>query len=132
VTRVLFVCVHNSGRSQMAEALFNFYTMEGQANSAGTQPSDRINANVLTAMKEIGIDMSNSNPKALTVDMLENAERIVTMGCNVSEMCPASLVPTEDWQLSDPKGKSLDEVRRIRDIIKDKVKALIDELQSSE
>lgn len=131
MNRVLFVCVHNSGRSQIAEAFFNLYVVVGQAFSAGTQPAECINATVLKVMDEIGIDIHNNGPEALTIEMLDNADRVITMGCSVSEACPASLVPTEEWQLEDPDGKSLEEVRRIRDMIEAKVKALIEELKSS-
>lgn len=130
--KLLFVCVHNSGRSQMAEALFNHYAF-GQATglSAGTQPADDINPTVIEAMSEIGIDIAGNNPKPLTIDMIESADRVITMGCDVAETCPASLVPSEDWELDDPQGKTLGEVRRIRDVIAVRVKALIAELESA-
>lgn len=125
---VLFVCVHNSGRSQMAEAFFNqLANGKARAISAGTQPGDKVNPVVVEAMKEAGIDISRNKPKTLTMAMVEKADRMVTMGCGAETeaVCPASFIETEDWALSDPKGKSLEEVRKIRDEIKQRVKTLI-------
>ena len=126
---VLFVCVHNSGRSQMAEAFFNELAGgKAQAVSAGTQPAERVNSTVAAVMKEIGLDIGQRRPKALTFEMMEEANRAITMGCGVEETCPASFVPTEDWQLDDPEGKSLEEVRIIRDTIRARVEALVKEM----
>jgi arsenate reductase len=128
--KILFVCVHNSGRSQMAEAFFNDYAKgKAQAFSAGTQPASHTNRTVLQAMKEIGIDISSQRPKMLTLEMVESADKVVTMGCGVEGVCPATFVPTEDWQLEDPEGKPIERVRAIRDEIATKVKKLIEELQ---
>ena len=128
---VLFVCVHNSGRSQMAEAFFNKLA-EGKATalSAGTQPAGEVNPIVVEAMREAGIDISQNKPKKLTLEMVEQSERMITMGCGAEAgaVCPASFIPTEDWALEDPKGKSLDKVREIRDIIKIKVEQLVKEI----
>ena len=128
---VLFVCVHNSGRSQMAEAFFN-QLAEGkaQAYSAGTQPADKVNPVVVEAMREVGIDISGNKPKALTMDMVEKADRMITMGCGAEAeaVCPASFIETEDWALEDPKGKSLEQVRKIRDEIKERVTKLLNEI----
>jgi len=125
---MLFVCVHNSGRSQMAEAFFNKLA-EGKAKaiSAGTQPADEVNPVVVEAMREVGIDISANKPKALTPEMMDKANRIVTMGCGAEGVCPASLVETEDWALEDPKGKTLEQVRKIRDSIKERVVKLLGE-----
>jgi arsenate reductase len=126
---VLFVCVHNSGRSQMAEAFFNSLAGgQARAISAGTRPADRVNGTVAAAMKEIGLDISGHRPKALTFEMMEKADRVVTMGCGVEETCPASFVPTEDWQLDDPEGRPLAEVRKIRDAVKARVEKLVAEI----
>ncbi|MBT3362646.1 MAG: arsenate reductase ArsC [Chloroflexi bacterium] len=127
--KVLFVCIHNSGRSQMAEALFN-YLAKGQvlALSAGTMPADSINLQAIEAMAEMGIDITGSKPKLMTMQMIKNANRAITMGCNVAETCPATFVPTEDWGLDDPAGQPLEQVRRIRDQIEAKVKVLIQDL----
>jgi len=129
---ILFVCVHNSGRSQMAEAFFNQLAKgKAQALSAGTQPADKVNPLVVEAMKEIGIDISGNKPKALTIEMVEKADRMITMGCGAEAgaVCPASFIETEDWALEDPKGKSLEQVRKIREEIKKRVTRLLSELQ---
>lgn len=129
---VIFVCVHNSGRSQMAEAFFTKLSGgKAQALSAGTQPTNEINPVVIEAMKEIGIDISEDKPKALTMDMVEKADRMITMGCGAQaeSVCPASFIETEDWALEDPKGKSLEQVRKIRDEIKERVVSLLNGLK---
>jgi len=129
---VLFVCVHNLGRSQIAEAFFNQLAKgEAFAISAGTQPADKVNPVVVEAMREIGIDISGNKPKALTMDMVEKADRMITMGCGAEaeDTCPASFIETEDWALEDPKGKSLEQVRKIRDEIKGRVIRLLKELK---
>jgi arsenate reductase len=126
---VLFVCVHNSGRSQMAEAFFNQLAKgKAQALSAGTQPAQTVNPIVAEAMREVSIDISRNKPKALTMEMLEQADRVITMGCGAEAVCPASFVQTEDWSLEDPEGKTLQQVRRIRDEIKNRVVKLLAEL----
>ncbi len=129
---VLFVCVHNSGRSQMAEAFLNELG-KGQAgaHSAGTSPANAVDPAVMAVMEEGGIDISKNVPKALTLDLLDQADRVVTMGCGVEGVCPATSVETEDWGLDDPKGKSLEEVRRIRDEIRARVEKLVRELERS-
>ena len=126
---VLFVCVHNSGRSQMAEAFFDKLA-KGRAKglSAGTQPAEAVNPVVIEAMRETGIDISRNKPKALTMEMLEQADRVITMGCGAEAVCPASFVETEDWALEDPQGKTLPDVRKIRDAIKDRIVKLIKEM----
>jgi len=127
---VLFVCVHNSGRSQMAEAFFNRLAKgKAQALSAGTDPAEAVEPTVVMAMRELGIDVSGNKPKALTPQMVEQADMVVSMGCGVEGVCPAALVETEEWELEDPRGKALPEVRRIRDDIKAKVAKLINKLE---
>ena len=130
---VLFVCVHNSGRSQMAEAFFN-HLAEGRAiaYSAGTDPAGSINPDVLKVMQESGIDISGQVPKALTSEMLEQADKVVTMGCGVEGVCPASFIPTEDWELDDPEGQSIEKIREIRDDIRTFIKKLLDDMRSPE
>ncbi len=128
---VVFVCVHNSGRSQMAEAFFNRMAQgKARAFSAGTQPGDSINPVVVEAMKETDIDISGHKPKMLTLEMVEQADRMITMGCGAEAgaLCPASFIETEDWALEDPKGKSLEQVRKIRDDIKERISKLIKEI----
>ena len=127
---VLFVCVGNSGRSQMAEAFFNYLAAgRARAISAGTNPAKSVAPDVVLAMTEMGIDISGNTPKALTEDMLAQADRVVTMGCGAEGVCPVSFVPTEDWALEDPKGKSLEQVRKIRDEIKTKVAKMLEDTE---
>ena len=126
---VLFVCVHNSGRSQMARALFD--SLAGnrlESFSAGTQPATDVNSMVISVMSEIGLDISKERPKLLTQDMLNNAGKVITMGCFVDEICPANVVPTEDWGLEDPKEKSIETAREVRDQIHGLVAKLIEEM----
>jgi protein-tyrosine-phosphatase len=127
--KVLFVCVHNSGRSQMAEAFFNYYTSgKATAISAGIQPASHVDHTVVEAMKELGIDISSNRSKLLTPEMMEGVDKAVTMGCGVEGVCPATFVPSEDWQLEDPEGKPIEKVREIRDETEARVKILIQEI----
>jgi protein-tyrosine-phosphatase len=126
--KILFVCVHNAGRSQMAEAFFNQMAKGAKGYSAGTQPTDKVNPVVVEAMREVGLDISHRKPKLLTIEMLEGIDRVITMGCDIEGVCPVTFVPTEDWQLEDPEGKPLEKVRRIRDEIKAKIETLVKEL----
>ena len=125
---VLFVCVHNAGRSQMAAALLDHYSdARITVRSAGSEPADRINPRVVTAMEEIGLDVSREFPRPLTTDALQAADVVITMGCG--DACP--FYPGkryEDWELDDPADADLDGVRRIRDEIADRVRALAGEL----
>jgi arsenate reductase len=131
--KVLFVCVHNAGRSQMAEAFFNEMAKgKAKGSSAGTQPSQRVNPTVAKVMREVGMDISRRKPNMLSVEMLEDADRVITMGCSVEKACPATFVPTEDWQLDDPEGKPIEQVRQIRDEVKARVERLIKELRGVE
>ena len=124
---VLFICVHNSGRSQMAEAFFNqMANGKAKAISAGSQPADKVNPTAVEAMREVGIDISNNKPKLLTLEMMEGVDRAITMGCENS--CPVTTVETEDWGLEDPKDKPIEQVRKIRDEIKIRVIELIKEM----
>ena len=128
--KILFVCLHNSGRSQMAEALFNHYAAgRAHAFSAGTRPASHIDRAVIEAMIEVGIDIRSQKPKPLTSQMLENADLVITMGCSVEEICLIKHVPAEDWALDDPEGKSIENVKGIRDEIKSRVKVLVKELE---
>jgi arsenate reductase len=124
---VLFVCVHNSGRSQMAEAFFNDLAGgRARAISAGTDPAREVNPAIVEAMREAGIDTGASLPKALTSDVMEQADLVITMGCGAEGVCPATSAETEDWALEDPAGKSPDKIREIRDEIREKVSALLE------
>ena len=128
--RVLFVCVENAGRSQMAEAFANHYG-KGKlvASSAGIMLADRVNPMVVEIMKERGLDISMNKPKLLTVKMAEEANLIITMGCSVEKFCPAPLLKNViDWELEDPKEKPIEKVREIRDEVERKVKKLINEI----
>jgi len=124
---ILFVCVENAGRSQMAEAFAKRKGMN--ASSAGTVPSKTVNATVAEVMKEKGLDVSTRRPKRLTTRMIEEADLVVTMGCSVEEACPRPMLAQmqkklEDWDLEDPKGKPIELVREIRDEIERRVDAL--------
>ena len=124
---VLFACVHNAGRSQMASAWFEAMVDARTARgvSAGTQPGPHVHPEVLDAMWEVGIDLSDQRPRLLSDELAASASLLITMGCG--EVCPAVPgVPREDWPLTDPKGKALDEVRRIRDDVKQRVAALLE------
>jgi len=127
---VLFVCVANAGRSQMAEAIFNKLASDDSlAVSAGTKPASEVNPLVIQALSEIGIDVSRNKPKPITRDMVAKAERIVTMGCEASDFCPAKFLPkVEKWNIEDTKGKSLDGIRLVRDAIQGHVEALLHEM----
>ena len=125
---VLFVCIHNSGRSQMAEAFFNQLARgKARAISAGTSPADAIDSTVARVMKEVGLDINGNIPKTLTKEMLQEADKVVTMGCGVEGVCPSTFTETEDWGLEDPKGKPLEKVRQIRDEIRTKVEKMVAE-----
>ena len=132
MTKILFVCVENAGRSQMAEAFFRKYAPKKyQTLSAGTKPASKINSNVNLIMKELGIDLAFQKPKTLTSEMFPDSITI-NMGCIDKESCPALFADNvDDWQIPDPKGKSLEEVREIRDLIESKVKELIKHLEKN-
>ena len=128
IKTILFVCVHNSGRSQMAEAFFNQLAKgKARATSAGTEPAAAVDPTVVAAMREVGINLSQNRPKALTLEMLDEADGVITMGCGVEGTCPASMVETEDWDLEDPKGKPLERVRQIRDEIRARVVRMLED-----
>jgi arsenate reductase (thioredoxin) len=128
VANLLFVCKQNAGRSQMSEAFFrNSADAKHQSRSAGTQPADRVHPVVAEAMREIGVDVSRGRPQKLTDEMGRWADIVITMGCG--DECP--FIPGKtylDWDLVDPAGKSLEEVRLIRDDIKGRVERLVNEL----
>jgi arsenate reductase len=130
---ILFVCVGNSGRSQMAEAIFNKLKPDGfRAISAGTEPAKEVNPLVVQVLRDIGIDVSGARPKPISTEMIAEAEKIITMGCEASNFCPARFLSrVEDWNIEDPKGKTLDEIRSIRDTIHDHVRELLRQLRSA-
>lgn len=124
---VLFACVHNAGRSQMAAAWFNALAdpAKARAISAGTNPGSRVHPEVVAAMSEVGVDLSSAATTKLTPELAAGVEMLITMGCG--DQCP--IVPglkRDDWPLEDPKGKSVEVVRAIRDDIRDRVQALIE------
>jgi arsenate reductase (thioredoxin) len=125
---VLFVCVHNAGRSQMSAALFERAAGgRHEASSAGTTPADRVHPEVVEVMRELGVDLAGRVPRKLTRELAEQADVVVTMGCG--DECP--YIPGKryiDWDLADPKGRPLDEVRETRDLIRAKVAGLVEEL----
>ena len=126
----LFVCLHNAGRSQMSQALFE-RAAEGRhrALSAGTTPADRVHPEVVEVMRELGFELADREPKLLTHELAEQADVVVTMGCG--DECP--YVPGRryvDWEFEDPKGRPLDEVRATRDDIDRRVRELLEELDA--
>ena len=127
--KVLFVCVENACRSQMAEAFFNkLASGKAIAMSAGTKPSNRVNSKAIEVMKEAGVDMDKQKPKLLTQEMIKNADKLITMGCE-ADFCPAPYLKTEDWKIEDPSGKSIEKFRELRDKIRQKVEKLIEEME---
>ena len=123
---VLFVCTHNAGRSQMAQALFERYApADVRGESAGSDPARQVWPEVVEVMREIGVDISGNKPKRLSVEMQLHADWAVTMGCG--EVCPYVPTRVDDWDIADPAGKPLDEVREIRDLIDERVRELADE-----
>jgi arsenate reductase (thioredoxin) len=124
---VLFVCVENAGRSQIAEGLFKKYAPKGfKAQSAGTKPVSQINPIVVEAMKEVGVDISKQKSKEITEEMMRNSDPIVNMGCMDKSFCPTLFLPKIiEWNLPDPKGQSIEKVREIRDAIEERVKELV-------
>ena len=126
--RVIFACVHNAGRSQMAAAFFTELAdpMKAVAVSAGTRPGDRVHPEVVDVMRELDIDLAGQRPQKLTEQLASEAVLIVTMGCG--DECP--YIPglkRDDWPLEDPKGQPLEQVRRIRDEVRARVSALVDQ-----
>lgn len=125
---VLFACVHNAGRSQMAAAWFNRLAdpAKARAISAGTDPGSRVHPEVINAMNEVGVDLSKAGTTRLTTEVAQQAQMLITMGCG--DQCP--VVPgvrRDDWPLEDPKGKPIAQVRAIRDDIRQRVEALLND-----
>lgn len=130
---ILYVCVHNAGRSQMAEAFTNFLAarrgLDVQGLSAGTEAGERVNPLAVQVMEEIGISLEGHTPKQLTQELADSASRIITMGCGVdATSCPARIHLSEDWGLDDPASKPVEEVREIREQIQRRVDDLLSEL----
>ena len=131
IHNILFVCVENAARSQIAEAFFRKYASpKFNVFSAGTTPSIQLNPLVVKVMKEIGIDLDDQQPKLLSNKMIANSFKTINMGCMDKESCPSLFVnDVLDWNITDPKEKSLDEIRKIRDTIKTEVMNLINLLE---
>jgi len=131
---ILFVCVENAGRSQIAEAFFNKYAPKGyKAISAGTRPVSQINPMAIEVMKEVSVDISNQKSKDITEDSMRNSTQIVNIGCMDKESCPTLFVHNLiGWNIEDPKGKSIENVREIRDEIEQRVKELVTNLQTKQ
>jgi arsenate reductase (thioredoxin) len=127
---ILFVCVENAGRSQMAEGFFKKHVPNGfKTLSAGTKPVYQLNPIVVEAMKEVGIDISKQKSKELTDEMIRDSENVVNMGCMEKNFCPTMWLPKViEWGLEDPKGQSIEKVREIRDEIEQRVKELVAEI----
>jgi protein-tyrosine-phosphatase len=126
---VLFVCIHNAGRSQIAEALFNAYAGGAAvAVSAGTEPVNALNINVVAAMREAGYDISSQHPKLMTEEMIDSADHVITMGCMDDPSCPAILAE-DDWGIDDPANAPLMKVRNIRDEIARRVRKMLREME---
>lgn len=127
VRSILFVCIENAGRSQMAEGFFNKYAPKGyEGISAGTMPVSHINPIAVEVMREAGIDISNQKSKELTDEMIRNSSNIVNMGCMEKESCPTLFLQNLlDWNIEDPKDKPIEKVREIRDEINQRVKELV-------
>ena len=124
--KVIFACVHNAGRSQIAAAFFNQLVdpQKAQAVSAGTEPGDHVHPQVRTVMQEVGIDLSHAKPQKLTEELANDAQLLITMGCG--DKCPyVPALRRDDWPFRDPKGLNIDEVRAIRNEIKSRVEALV-------
>ncbi len=133
-SNILFVCVENAGRSQMAEAFFKKYALKKfNVFSAGTHPSSQLNPLTVKVMKEVGIDLNDQSPKLMSDSMIDDSLKTINMGCMDGESCPSLFVKDViNWNISDPKDKSIDEVRKIRDQIKFEVLRLIDSLENDE
>ncbi len=131
---ILFVCVENAGRSQMAEAFFRKYAPDSyQSVSARTHHTSQINPLAFEAMKQVGIDISNQKPKKMTEDMIRNATKIINMGCMDKNFCPTLFIhKVVDWNIEDPKDKPLEKVRAIRDEINDRIKKAIENIDYEE
>ncbi|MDE2817793.1 MAG: arsenate reductase ArsC [Chloroflexota bacterium] len=129
MNRILFVCVHNAGRSQMAEAfLRHLADGRAEAQSAGTVPGERVNPIAAQVMDERGISLAAHAPKLLTQELVDWADRVITMGCSIDESSPVVIAEVEDWGLPDPSGQPLALVRDIRDQIEARVSLLLGEL----
>jgi arsenate reductase (thioredoxin) len=131
---ILFVCVENAGRSQMAEGFFRKYAPEGyEPSSAGTKPVAQINPVAIQVMNEVGIDISKQKSKELTEDMIRNSDKIINMGCMDENFCPTLFIPKViEWGIEDPKGKPIEKAREIRNEIERRSKELAADISVAE
>jgi len=128
---VLFVCVENACRSQMAEGFLNALAgKKASAKSAGNMPAKTVNPLAVQVMKEAGVDISNHKPKMITAEMIQEADKVILMGCGRNS-CPIVPKEVEDWRIEDPSGKGVEKFREVRDIIRKKVEKLIAEVNKS-
>lgn len=135
--RVIFVCVGNSCRSQMAEGFLNYYAKErglnAKAESAGTQPAGYVHPDAIRVMREKGIDISHQHSKGITPEQLKDFDYVITMGCSAKNICPATFHgEARDWGIEDPIGQPLEVYRRVRDEIERKVLGLLKEIKGQE
>jgi len=132
VKKVLFVCIENARRSQMAEAFLNSLAKgEAVATSAGARPASKVDEKAVTVMKEIGIDIAKQRPKALTINMIEETDLVITMGCGV-DVCPVVPRRVDEWKIEDPAGKPLWKFRKVRNEIRKRVEKLVQNLEKTE
>jgi len=132
VKKVLFVCIENARRSQMAEAFFNKLAKgHAVAASAGDRPASKVDPKAIEVMKEIGIDITNRRPQSLTLKMMEEADVVVTMGCG-ADVCPVIPERVDEWQIEDPAGKSMQTFRKVRNEIRGRVEKLVETLKNAE
>jgi arsenate reductase len=127
---ILFVCIENAGRSQMAEGFFRKYASEEyEPISAGTKHCSQVNPIVIQVMNEVGVDIKQQKPKDITEDMMRNSTKIINMGCMDKSFCPTIFIPNViDWEIEDPKAKSIEQIREIRDEIEQRVIHLVTNL----
>jgi len=129
---ILFLCRQNAGRSQMAQAFFERSAPEHAAISAGSHPAPSVHPSVVQVMKEVGIDLSAKAPRRVDQAMLDRADHVISMGCDDPAVCDYPGRKVEDWSLEDPSNKPIEDVRRIRDLIRARVDALVERLRAGE
>jgi arsenate reductase (thioredoxin) len=128
---ILFLCRQNAGRSQMAQAFFERLAPEHETISAGSHPASAVHPSVVQVMKEVGIDLSAKTPRRVDQAMLDRADHVISMGCDDPAVCDYPGRKVEDWSLEDPSKKPIEDVRRIRDVIRARVEALVERLKQS-
>ena len=128
---ILFLCRENAGRSQMAQAFFERSAPEHEALSAGSHPASSVHPSVIQVMKEVGIDLSGKTPRRVDQAMLDRSDHVISMGCDDPAVCDYPGRKVEDWSLEDPSKKPIEDVRRIRDLIRARVEALVERLKQS-